>query len=285
MYTVRRKHGRRGRPRFAAPMGFTLIELLVVIAIIALLMSILMPALGRAKAMAKMLKCTTNLRALGQASGLYAADNDGFVPRDYYHGANNPPGGGNHGHYFFASRLSNYIGGPYIDPYYDDPNNGAVPDGATGMSFDEAQEYMAEIFRKMDGLHCPELTLDVHTVHYVSSGFNFRRPWNSKGVTRLSDIPGNTADIVYFAEANLEKLDPTWFGYHDFFHPDHIPFNLDDQVSDGPRMISALDMRHHGQTTVAYFDGHAETAELAVEELSVREFVPPVTLRMLEEED
>ena len=56
--------------------GFTLIELLVVIAIIALLLSILVPALGLAKAKVKRLICGTNLRQNGQAFLLYAADND-----------------------------------------------------------------------------------------------------------------------------------------------------------------------------------------------------------------
>ena len=57
--------------------GFTLIELLVVIAIIALLLSIIMPALGKVKAGAKKTVCATNIRQNGQAFNLYASDNDG----------------------------------------------------------------------------------------------------------------------------------------------------------------------------------------------------------------
>lgn len=58
--------------------GFTLIELLVVIAAIALLMAILVPALSRAKEMAKNLVCKTNLRQYGLADALYLDDNDGY---------------------------------------------------------------------------------------------------------------------------------------------------------------------------------------------------------------
>jgi len=55
--------------------GFTLIELLVVIAIIALLLSILMPALSKVKQQAKTLICKTNLKSIGMIVLLYLEDN------------------------------------------------------------------------------------------------------------------------------------------------------------------------------------------------------------------
>ncbi len=60
--------------------GFTLIELLVVIAIIALLMSILMPALGNVRRMAKEVICGTNVRHLVTSFHLYADDHDDRLP-------------------------------------------------------------------------------------------------------------------------------------------------------------------------------------------------------------
>jgi prepilin-type N-terminal cleavage/methylation domain-containing protein/prepilin-type processing-associated H-X9-DG protein len=60
--------------------GFTLVELLVVIGIIAVLISVLLPALSKANATAKTVACMANMRSLTQAVQIYQAENGGFIP-------------------------------------------------------------------------------------------------------------------------------------------------------------------------------------------------------------
>ncbi|MCI0498593.1 MAG: type II secretion system GspH family protein [Planctomycetales bacterium] len=64
--------------------GFTLIELLVVIAIIALLLSIITPALYRAKEYARLAVCKANLKQYAYGMKMYGSENDGKYPESFY---------------------------------------------------------------------------------------------------------------------------------------------------------------------------------------------------------
>ena len=72
--------------------AFTLVELLVVIGIIALLISILLPALGKAREAARTIKCAANLHSIGLGMATYLVDYKGkFPPSNFYNGLGQDP--------------------------------------------------------------------------------------------------------------------------------------------------------------------------------------------------
>jgi prepilin-type N-terminal cleavage/methylation domain-containing protein len=102
--------------------GFTLIELLVVVAIIAVLVALLLPALGRARFQAKRLTCSNNLKQIGIATVFYSNDNSDTIPPGtqynfpwaYYY-TTTP--------YFVGKLLNDYLNNVglfycQLDPYY-----------------------------------------------------------------------------------------------------------------------------------------------------------------------
>lgn len=85
---------RSRKKRGLIPGGFTLIELLVVIACISILVSMLLPALARAKEKGKTTQCLNNLKQLGLAMRMYADDNMELLPAAHGNidwSSDNPP--------------------------------------------------------------------------------------------------------------------------------------------------------------------------------------------------
>ena len=98
-----------GRGKVIRPRAFTLIELLVVVSIIALLVSILMPALKRARLQAWEVTCLSNLHHQGLIFMTYAGDNEGRFPKhDNWWPEYVVPGSN------MIEALKNYVGDPEV---------------------------------------------------------------------------------------------------------------------------------------------------------------------------
>src|SRR5262245_52103182 len=116
--------------------AFTLVELLVVIGIIALLVGILLPALGRARESANSVKCMANLRTIGQGIIMYTQQNKGSLPWGFcFYNTAYPEGGTYQGVSVDWTTLIVHTLNPKVDGGYYSANNDPSydPDGQKGV--------------------------------------------------------------------------------------------------------------------------------------------------------
>ena len=227
------------------PNGFTLIELLVVIAIIALLIGILLPALGKARDSARVVLCLSKLRDLGAATNAYLDSNNEIFPRSQHSGsAHREP-------YWEQLHLSYLTGVAYNfhsgAPWWDDPQWWNACREHYECPFDSRENP-----RFVDGFPFPIPSLSYGQNVYFELKAQEVDPDRWSGRTtepyhRLSAIPFPTA-TVFFGELKESSL------------TDHIMAHFW-RLNDATPEVAK---DRHGQGSgIGFADGHAEQGSLS----------------------
>ncbi len=164
--------------------GFTLVELLVVIGIIALLISILLPALGAANAQARVVKCTSNVRQLAIALVNYTVENRGKFPPNILTlqtqgpfgpvAYSPPPGQVSANFWYDLDRLGKYLPKATVEP-------GTTSVGGPIMQCpaapsDENRTYSMNLFAS-SMTDQGDLNKSPQRLTYAGAGFGGNPPW------------------------------------------------------------------------------------------------------------
>ena len=271
----------RGHHRIVVRHGFTLIELLVVIAIIALLIGILLPALGAARKAARGTVCATHMRQVALGWTLYANENDDIsVP-------------GQVGRYAQESKNLYDVGNgiQYRPRWYVQMGASAGFFALANPSTDRNTEHSAQVNNEV--FLCTE-TKDWTSTRNSPYGYNYQFLGNArwgfageaggfvKFPVRTSSIDGSgtvlAADSMGTAAGKPEyertpnrndgSRDPTLraMGGHGYaLDPPRLREDGDfaDPRNPGEEHRSAPDPRHGNKTNVSFCDGHVKTMSLA----------------------
>lgn len=232
--------------------GFTLIELLVVIAIIALLLSIIVPALGLAKEKAKNLHCRANVRALGQAFRLYTEKSGGKVFGYGSMGLSN----------LWLTQIADQLGD--IDKVRTCSSVKSVENPPTGSAtWGNARTnwvWVNGVPKPMQGSYAINGFLYSGRLAVTMTEDEWERSrWQS------TLVASNTASVPIFVDSIWVDL---WPQSDDFvlenFQLSHMPTPDSGGNGDGRNHMSRCMLdRHGGDLSVAFLDGHVEAVPLS----------------------
>ena len=229
--------------------GFTLIELLVVIALIAILMAILMPALGLARDQGRKMKCAGNLRSLALANNVYVANNDDWtVPCRFITPSGTTLWTSN-------KQFRKYIGYDVTDP---------------GLSTVQTpKKYKCPSDRQKAYAHAYNVETGTTTGTLVSYGYNIEDFYPSVGspswdATMLMDVLGYKMTTIQQPATKMQfnEAQDWWSKWKgaDYIHGWDVlgqmgTVNQYKAVGcGGPTMY-----RHNESANLAFYDGHVET--------------------------
>lgn len=229
--------------RGMVPRGFTLIELLVVVAIIGVLVSILLPALSRARQQARATVCLSNLRSLGLAVQVYLQHNHETFPSfGYLHGGESNPAQS------WINLLAEYYarsGGEVLGSGSAATLQGEVRDIRRCPS-DRSPWYGQP---RTDGQGKPLWRQTSYASNYYLVADDPRAIGKTQTFTRLGQIPRPATTISF-----VELAEDGEYATADHVHPELWFAGTPRQIA-GRQM--ALD-RHAGRANYVFVDGHAE---------------------------
>ena len=240
--------------------GFTLIELLVVISIIAVLMAILLPALGAARELGRRTVCKANVRRLAISIRLYSDGNDYEFTPDRLRKPTDYVAVGPYKRYrprwiWFLSEGMGFVINPYkyqTEAEFNDPNT---------LEMDN------------DYFMCPSLKhyKYARSIRNGAYGYNYQYLGNTRGNptnTGYTNYPVSALQIRYpartiaFCDSRGSNVPHGEHGY--LVDPPKMAYSKGARhfspksPAVGPLKYSPADARHRGKVNVAFLDGHAE---------------------------
>lgn len=219
----------------AGQAGFTLIELLVVIVIIALLTSILVPSLSRAKEVVRRVTCLSNLRNMGLATNAYHAEYRGFFPPALY---------------------GMYSPGPIFGWDFIRLEDGTYEPGLIWSSMESSVEI----------LQCPSMRGDANWAGDPYTGYNYNTsylggPTEPLGGWELAGGMPPTANVEEILVPSLCVVfgDGSYGKGANKFMRSPWPGPRDTDISKPTRGAGCQGFLHLGQSNASFADGHAES--------------------------